>query len=117
MSTPPDQYIQHVNVMVPDMDEAAEFYAGFLGLEQLTPPQNQGFPCEFFRFNDHQEVHVNVLPDPVPVKAHFCLRVPNFEEIVREQSRAGVWRLRPGATFAVCRMGSCRGSFATRRAT
>lgn len=83
MSAAPDQYIQHVNVMVEDMDAAAEFYAGFLGLEQVTPPQNQGFPCEFFRFNDHQEVHVNVLPDPVPVKAHFALRVPNFEEIVR----------------------------------
>lgn len=82
MSTP-DQYIQHVNVMVEDMDEAIAFYAGFLGLEQYSPSFDQGFPCEFFRFNDHQEVHVNVLADPVPVKAHFALRVPNFEEIVR----------------------------------
>ena len=83
MSSQPDTYIQHINVMVEDMDAAIEFYGKFLGLEQAADPPELGFPCEFFRFNDHQELHVNVLPDPVPVRAHFALRIPNFEKIVR----------------------------------
>jgi len=81
--TTPATYIQHVNIMVDDIDAAAAFYGDFLGLERLSVPE-QGFPSVFFRFNEHQEIHINKLPDPIPVRAHFALRVPNFEELIRK---------------------------------
>jgi len=81
-------YIQHVNVMVDDIDAAVDFYGGFLGLEQMSV-REQGFPQCFYRFNESQEIHINQLDDPIPVRAHFALRVPNFEELVRAAIEAG----------------------------
>jgi len=76
----PALFIQHVNVLVDDIHAASAFYGEFLGLEPLSTPE-QGFPAQFFRFNEHQELHVNELADTRPERAHFCLRVPDFQRI------------------------------------
>jgi len=80
--TTAELYIQHVNVMVDDIEAAEAFYGEFLGLEPMSTRQ-QGFAQCFFRFNESQEIHINQLDDPIPVRAHFALRVPNWEELVR----------------------------------
>ena len=69
--------LQHVNLMVDDLDLAIEFYGTALGLEALSTP-DLGFPAQFFRINDQQEIHVNELTDVTPERAHFCLRVDDF---------------------------------------
>ncbi len=84
----PTLYIQHVNLLVDDMAAADAFYGDFLGLERVSTP-DQGFPAQFYRFNEMQELHVNELEDIRPVRAHFALRVPNFEELFHAARQAG----------------------------
>lgn len=69
--------LQHVNVMVRDLEEAIEFYETGLGLVATTTPE-LGFPAQFFKINDLQEIHVNELVDTAPERAHFCLRINDF---------------------------------------
>ena len=79
--------IQHVNVMVDDLARADAFYAGLLGLERAPTPE-LGFPAQFYRVGETQQIHVNELPDVHAQRAHFCLRVDDFDglfERAREQ--------------------------------
>ncbi|MEP7201564.1 MAG: VOC family protein [Ilumatobacteraceae bacterium] len=69
--------IHHINLMVDDIGSATEFYGGALGLETIPTPE-MGFPAQFFKINDLQEIHVNELRDATPERAHFCLRVDDF---------------------------------------
>lgn len=82
-------YLQHVNVMVDDIDEADDFYAGTLGLERdATPPLD--FPARFYRVGDGQQIHVNQLSDTKPTRAHLALRFDDFNAVFRRCYEAGV---------------------------
>jgi lactoylglutathione lyase len=79
--------IQHVNLMVDDLALADAFYAGLLGLERAPTPE-LGFPAQFYRVGESQQIHVNELPDVHPQRSHFCLRVDDFNGLfarAREQ--------------------------------
>ena len=69
--------LQHINLMVRDLAAATEFYVDGLGLEPLPTP-DLGFPAQFVRVNEDQEIHINELVDVTPERAHFCLRVSDF---------------------------------------
>ena len=71
--------IHHINLMVDDLARAVEFYGTALGLEPLPTP-DMGFPAQFFKINDLQEIHLNQLQDVTPERAHFCLRVDDFTD-------------------------------------
>ena len=81
--------LQHVNVMVRNLSDAIEFYGTGLGLEAVPTPE-MGFPAQFFRINDHQEIHVNELPDTPPERAHFCLRLDDFSGTFHRMDTLGV---------------------------
>jgi lactoylglutathione lyase len=80
--------IQHVNLMVDDLDRAVAFYGTALGLETVPTPE-MGFPAQFFKINDMQEIHVNQLDDIAPERAHFCLRVDDFTAQFRRMKALG----------------------------
>jgi lactoylglutathione lyase len=80
--------IQHVNLMVDDIDLAIEFYGTELGLEALPTPE-MGFRAQFFKINDLQEIHINELDDVTPERAHFCLRVDDFAAQFRRMKALG----------------------------
>ena len=80
--------IHHINLMVDDIGLAVEFYGNALGLEMLPTPE-MGFPAQFFRINDLQEIHVNELHDIAPERAHFCLRVDDFVAKFRRMKALG----------------------------
>jgi len=80
--------IHHINLMVDDIEKAIEFYGAQLGLEALPTPE-MGFPAQFFRINELQEIHVNELPDITPERAHFCLRVDDFTSYFRRMKALG----------------------------
>ncbi len=81
--------IQHVNLMVDDLAAADEFYGEVLGLER-SPAPDLGFPAQFYNVNDSQQLHVNELGDVHPERAHFCLRLDNFDEIFRRALDLGI---------------------------
>ena len=85
--------IQHVNLMVDDLARAVEFYGTALGLEPLPTP-DLGFPAQFFKINDMQEIHLNELQDITPERAHFCLRVDDFTDQFRRMKALGAIEIR-----------------------
>lgn len=86
---PEQTSIQHVNVMVDDLAAAQLFYRDLLGLEEIPAPE-LGFPVHFYKVNEEQEIHVNELPDPPPERAHFCLRLDNFDAVFERARQGGV---------------------------
>lgn len=82
--------IQHVNVMVDDLDAAIEFYGDVLGLTRATTP-DLGFPAQFFAVDDHQEIHVNQLGDVHPERSHFCLRLDDFNAVFNRALDRGLF--------------------------
>lgn len=81
--------IQHVNLMVDDLALADAFYAGLLGLERDSTP-DLGFPAQFYRVGETQQIHVNELPDVHAQRAHFCLRVDDFSGLFARARAQGV---------------------------
>jgi lactoylglutathione lyase len=73
--------IHHVNLMVDDLDAATRFYRDVIGLSPIDTP-DLGFPAQFFSIGADQELHVNQLDDRRPERAHFCLRVDDFDGVV-----------------------------------
>ncbi len=73
--------IQHVTLMVTDLEAAREFYVQEFG---FTERQVTGldYPGAFLIVNDHQELHLAQLPDAdASFRGHFCLRVRDFSAI------------------------------------
>jgi lactoylglutathione lyase len=95
--------IQHVNVMVDDLSEADAFYTEVLGLERAPTPE-LGFPAQFYRVGDLQQIHVNQIADVHPERSHFCLRLDDFNGVF---GRALERNLIDTATWGkVCRLPS-----------
>ncbi|MGI9623659.1 MAG: VOC family protein [Acidimicrobiales bacterium] len=89
MTEPNVMTVQHVNIMVDDLPAADHFYAEVLGLDRMPTP-DLGMPAQFFRFNEMQELHVNQLEDARPERAHFCVRVDNFNELFGKAQQLGI---------------------------
>jgi catechol 2,3-dioxygenase-like lactoylglutathione lyase family enzyme len=86
--------IQHVNLLVDDLERAARFYEELLGFEPIEAP-DQGFPSRFFRLNDRQQLHVNQIGDAKPFRAHFCVVVDDFMAVFRRMKAAGAIDVEP----------------------
>lgn len=98
--------IQHVNIMVDDLEAAVAFYRDIVGLE-LDDTPDLGFPAQFMRLADGQQIHINELDDVTPERAHFALRVDDFDGVARraidaevvEKHTWGQARRLPGGTM------------------
>jgi lactoylglutathione lyase len=80
--------LQHVNLAVGDLDAAVVFYTDVIGLG-LAPTPELGFPAQFIAVNEYQEIHLNEVDDVTPERAHFCLRVADFNGVFRRAREAG----------------------------
>ncbi|MGO1119030.1 VOC family protein [Rhodovibrionaceae bacterium A322] len=81
--------LQHVNIMVDDLETATAFYRDVIGLElDKTPPLD--FPAQFFKLGKGAQIHMNEFKDERPFRAHFCLVVDDFNEVFRRLKTAGV---------------------------
>ena len=65
------QKLQHVNVLVNDIDLAVAFYRDVIGLV-LDETPDQGFPSQFFKLADGAQIHMNQIDDARAYRAHFC---------------------------------------------
>jgi catechol 2,3-dioxygenase-like lactoylglutathione lyase family enzyme len=86
--------IQHVNVLVDDLEPAVRFYRDTLGLRPIEAP-DQGFPSQFFELNEHQQIHMNQIVDGKAYRAHFCMVVPDFMGVFRRCKAAGAIDVEP----------------------
>jgi catechol 2,3-dioxygenase-like lactoylglutathione lyase family enzyme len=64
-------------------------YTDVLGLTRApTPPLD--FPAQFIAVDEYQQIHLNRLDDVTPERAHFCMRVADFNGVYRRAKEAGV---------------------------
>jgi lactoylglutathione lyase len=86
--------IQHINVNVDDLAVAVAFYRDVLGLALDSTP-DQGFQSQFFRINARQQIHMNVIRDARPFRAHFCMELPDFMGVFHRAKAAGAIDVAP----------------------
>jgi len=53
----------HAGLIVADLERAADFYEGVLGLKRAERP-DLGFPGIFYELDDGGQIHLMLLPDP-----------------------------------------------------
>jgi Lactoylglutathione lyase and related lyases len=72
--------INHVTLIVDNLEKAGEFYQQELGLEPL-PAFRFDYPVMFFRFNDQQQLHISEWEDRTSFRGHICVQVDDFSSI------------------------------------
>jgi lactoylglutathione lyase len=86
--------LQHVNIMVDDLELGVAFYRDLVGLE-LDETPDLGFPAQFFKFDGEQQIHMNEFKDDHPFRAHFCIVVDDFNNVFQRMKKAGVIDVEP----------------------
>src|SRR4051795_5656354 len=71
--------INHVTLIVDDLEKARQFYTHVLGLEEL-PAYAFDYPAQFYRINDTQQLHITEWKDSPSFRGHVCLQVADFSE-------------------------------------
>jgi catechol 2,3-dioxygenase-like lactoylglutathione lyase family enzyme len=88
-------YINHVTLVVSDLEQARAFYERELGLEPL-PTFNLDFPAQFYRLNERQQLHITEWPDDQPsFRGHVCFQVDDFTSTFRRMRELGAIDVRP----------------------
>lgn len=81
--------INHVTLVVQNLEEACTFYEQEFGLEAL-PAFKLDFPAQFYRINDEQQLHLTEWEDKPSFRGHVCFQVNDFNRVfyrMREQGR------------------------------
>ena len=86
--------IQHVNIMVDNLEKAVAFYRDILGIE-LDETPNQDFPSQFFKFSNGTQIHMNEFADEKAFRAHFCIIVDDFSAVFRRMKNIGAIDITP----------------------
>lgn len=72
--------IDHVSVLITDVERSRAFYRDLLGLEEIAPPKTFDFVVVWFRLGNHQlHLLLKDRPDAVSPR-HFALRVSDVEQ-------------------------------------
>ena len=88
METAGAQRIDHVAVIVTDVDRARRFYAGVLGLREVPRPQSFDFPGAWFEIGP-TDLHLLGKPEPDPHgPRHFCLWVGDLRRAATRLEQA-----------------------------
>lgn len=72
--------INHVTLIVDNLENAAAFYQNELGLEPLAAFRFD-YPVMFFKFNDEQQLHLSEWEDTPSFRGHICVEVDDFNSI------------------------------------
>ena len=87
-------YLNHVTLVVDNLEKAAAFYEKELGLEPL-PAYKFDYPAAFFKLNDTQQLHVTEWEDTPSFRGHACLRVDDFAAAFRRFRDLDIIDIRP----------------------
>jgi catechol 2,3-dioxygenase-like lactoylglutathione lyase family enzyme len=86
--------INHVTVVVNQLEEAAEFYENVLGLE-VIPAFVFDYPTAFFRINADQQLHLTEWEDMPSFRGHVCMTVEDFSSFFWEAKALGIIDIHP----------------------
>lgn len=86
--------INHVTLIVDNLEKAGAFYRDELGLEVL-PAFRFDYPVMFFRFNAEQQLHLSEWEDRTSFRGHICVQVDDFNSIFFRMKELGVIDVAP----------------------
>ncbi|MDX2245477.1 MAG: VOC family protein [Bacteroidia bacterium] len=86
--------INHVTLIVDNLEKAGEFYEKELGLEVL-PAFKFDYPAMFFRINAEQQLHISEWDDKVSFRGHICMQVDDFNAAFHRFKALGVVDVTP----------------------
>ncbi|WP_339071007.1 VOC family protein [Chitinophaga sp. 212800008-4] len=72
--------INHVTLIVDNLEKAGEFYQHELGLEPLAAFRFD-YPVMFFKFNEEQQLHISEWDDNTSFRGHVCVQVDDFNSL------------------------------------
>ena len=80
--------INHVTLIVDNLEEAARFYEEEMGLEPV-PAFVFDYPTAFFRITDTTQLHLSEWEDSRSFRGHLCVRVDDFSELFYRMKAQG----------------------------
>lgn len=86
--------INHVTLVVDQLETAADFYAKELGLE-VIPAFLFDYPTAFFRINDEQQLHLTEWEDACSFRGHVCFTVDDFNAVFHRMKALGIIDTQP----------------------
>jgi len=86
--------INHVALIVKDLEAACIFYEKELGLEPL-PAFLFDYPTAFFKFNDQQQLHLTEWEDAHSFRGHICVQVDDINTLFFRMKALGIIDIQP----------------------
>lgn len=86
--------INHVALVVTNLEEACQFYEKELGLEAI-PAFLFDYPTAFFKINEDQQLHLTEWEDVFSFRGHICLQVDDINAIYWRMKELGVIDIKP----------------------
>ncbi|CAH0996133.1 hypothetical protein EMA8858_02263 [Emticicia aquatica] len=81
--------VNHIALIVSDLEKACEFYEKELGLEPI-PAFLFDYPTAFFKFNETQQLHLTEWDDVFSFRGHICIQVDDINAIFFRMKELGV---------------------------
>ena len=86
--------INHVTLIVDNLEKAAEFYQHELGLEPI-PAFRFDYPVMFFKFNEEQQLHISEWKDTPSFRGHICVQIDDFNGLFFRMKELGAIDTKP----------------------
>ncbi|NVJ84711.1 MAG: VOC family protein [Algoriphagus sp.] len=86
--------INHIALVVSNLEEACEFYEKELGMEPI-PAFLFDYPTAFFKINEDQQLHLTEWEDVYSFRGHMCLQVDDINSIYWRMKELGVIDVKP----------------------
>ncbi|PIB37827.1 VOC family protein [Maribacter sp. 4G9] len=86
--------INHVALIVSNLEEACKFYEHELGLEPI-PAFLFDYPTAFFKFNEEQQLHLTEWEDTYSFRGHLCVTVDDINAVFFRMKELGVIDINP----------------------
>ena len=86
--------INHVALIVDDIEKATKFYVEEFNLERI-PAFDFDYPTEFLKINDKQQIHLTEWEDAYSFRGHACFVVDDFNAIFWRMKELGCIDIQP----------------------
>lgn len=86
--------INHVTLIVDNLEKAGHFYQHELGLTPL-PSFRFDYPVLFFKFNEEQQLHISEWEDRTSFRGHICVQVDDFSSLFFRMKELNVIDINP----------------------
>jgi len=86
--------INHVALVVDDLETACRFYEEEFHLEAL-PAFEFDYPAQFYKVTDDQQLHLTEWADQPSFRGHFAIQIDDFSECFRRMKARGAIDVQP----------------------